>query len=179
MEGDKITVVFINTGSSDNRPSKITTDVLSDDFRITFIRFCVDIETIFMIFVAGSFSPFEGRSEFLFHLIQKSSAKSIAKERVIKMGHFTPEAVITVSPFRDKAMNVRVPLKISAKGVKDHDETGSKILRHVHLEEHTGNNTGDSMKEAVKEFTVIKEEMTEIFVDGENAMPVSNVDQFK
>ena len=35
------------------------------------------------------------------------------------------------------------------------------------------------MKQAVKEFTVFKEEMTEIFIDSENAMPVSNIDQFK
>ena len=128
MEGDKVTVIFINTGSGDNRPSKITTDVLSDDLGITFIRFCIDIETIFMIFVAGSFNPFEGRSEFCFHFIQKSGAEGITKESVVKVFYIAPEAVITVSPFRDEAMNVRVPLKISAKGVKDHDETGSKIL---------------------------------------------------
>jgi hypothetical protein len=35
------------------------------------------------------------------------------------------------------------------------------------------------MKEAVKEFTVFKEEMTEIFIDGENAMPVRNINQLE
>ena len=35
------------------------------------------------------------------------------------------------------------------------------------------------MKQAVKEFTVFKEEVTEIFVDGENAMPVNNINQFE
>ena len=35
------------------------------------------------------------------------------------------------------------------------------------------------MKQAVKEYTVFKEEVTEIFVDGENAMPVSNINQFE
>ena len=35
------------------------------------------------------------------------------------------------------------------------------------------------MKQAVKEFTVFKEEVTEIFVDGENAMPVKKIDQVK
>ena len=35
------------------------------------------------------------------------------------------------------------------------------------------------MKQAVKEFTVCKEEVTEMFVDGENAMPVNNINQFE
>lgn len=35
------------------------------------------------------------------------------------------------------------------------------------------------MEQAVKEFTVFKKEMTEIFVNGENTMPVSNVNQHK
>ena len=35
------------------------------------------------------------------------------------------------------------------------------------------------MKQAAKEFTVFKKEVTEIFIDGENAMPVSNVNQFE
>ena len=95
------------------------------------------------------------------------------------MFHIAPVAVITVSPFRDEAVDVRVPFKIPAKGVKDHDETGSEILRHIHLEEHSGNYTGDSMKEAIKEFPVFKKEVTEVFIDGENAVPMSNIDQFE
>ena len=35
------------------------------------------------------------------------------------------------------------------------------------------------MKQAVKEIAVFKEEMTEVFIDGENTMPVSNINQFK
>ena len=35
------------------------------------------------------------------------------------------------------------------------------------------------MEQAVEEFTVFKKEMTEIFVDGENAMPVNNINQFE
>ena len=78
MEGDKITVVFINTGSGDNRPSKITTDVLSDDFGVAFIGLCIDIEPIFVVFIAVSLDLFERRTDFSFHFVQKSSAEGIA-----------------------------------------------------------------------------------------------------
>ena len=35
------------------------------------------------------------------------------------------------------------------------------------------------MEQAVEEFTVFKKEMTEIFVDGENTMPVGDIDQLE
>ena len=179
VEGDKVTIIFIDTGSGDDRPTKITTDVFGDDFRIAFIRFGVNIETVLVIFIAGSFNLFERRTEFCFHFIQKGSAEGITKVSVVKVFHIAPEPVITVSPFRDEAMDMRVPLEISAEGMKNQDETRSKVFRHVHLEEHAGNDTGDGMEQAVKEFTVFKEEMTKIFIDCENTMPVGNINQLE
>ena len=35
------------------------------------------------------------------------------------------------------------------------------------------------MKEAVKKFTIFKEEVAEVFIDGENTMPVSNINQLE
>jgi hypothetical protein len=35
------------------------------------------------------------------------------------------------------------------------------------------------MEQAVEEFTVLKEEMAEIFIYGENTMPVSNINQLE
>ena len=128
MEGDKVTIIFINTGSGDDRPTKITTDVFGDDFRIAFIRFGVNIETVLVIFIAGSFNLFERRTELYFHFIQKGGAEGITKVSVVKVFHMAPEAIITVPPFRDEAMNVRVPLEISAEGMKNHDKTRGKVL---------------------------------------------------
>ena len=128
MEGDKVTIIFINTGSGDDGSTKITANVFCDNFRIAFIGLCVDIETVFVVLIAGSLNLFERRTKFCFHFIQKSSAEGVTKESVIKVAHIAPEAVITVSSFRDEAMNVRVPFKVSAKSVKDHDETGSEVL---------------------------------------------------
>ena len=112
VEGDKVTIIFINTGSGDDRAAKITANVFGDYLWIAFIGFCVDIETIFVIFIAGSFNRFEGRTEFCFHFIQKGSTEGITKESVVEVFHIAPEPVITVSTFRDEAMDMRVPLEI-------------------------------------------------------------------
>lgn len=176
MEGNKLTIIFINTGSGDNRSTKIAANIFGDNFRVAFVRFGINIKTLFVIFIAGSFHFFERRAGFSFHFVQKGSTEGIAKVSVVKVFHIAPESVITVSPFRDEAMNVRVPFEISAEGMKNHDKTGSKVFRHVHFEEHAGNDTGDSMKQAVEESTVFHEEPAEIFVDSENTVSVSNID---
>ena len=91
------------------------------------------------------------------------------------MVHAAPEAVITVTTFRDEAMDMRVPLKISAKGVKNHNEAGGEVFRHVHFKEHAGNNAGDGMKETVEKTAIFKKEMAEVFIDRENTMPMGNI----
>ena len=128
MERDHVTIILIDTGSGNDGTAKVTANVFCDNPGITFIGFGVDIEAMFMVFIAGCFYFFERRAECCLQFIQKSSAKGIAEVSVIKVFYITPKAVITVSSFRDEAMNVRVPFKVSAKSVKDHDETGSEVL---------------------------------------------------
>ena len=41
-----------------------------------------------------------------------------------------------------------------------------------------GNNAGDSMEETVEQGAVIKEELAEVFIDGKDTVPVSDIDQF-
>ena len=41
------------------------------------------------------------------------------------------------------------------------------------------NDTGDSMEKAVKESTIFKEEVAEVFINGENTMPVGDIDQLE
>ena len=69
MEGDRITIVFINTGSSYDWSTKITADVFGDDFRVAFIGLGVNIEPVFMVSVAGCFHFFERWTEYLFHFV--------------------------------------------------------------------------------------------------------------
>lgn len=61
MKGNEFTIVFINSGSGNNRTSEITTDIFDYIFRITFVRFCIDIETTLMIGIALCFYLFKRR----------------------------------------------------------------------------------------------------------------------
>ena len=179
VEGDKVAVVLVNPGSGNDGTAKITANILCNDFRITFIRLGINIESVFVLFVAGGFDFFEGRAKLGFHLIQESSAKSVTEIGVVKMFHITPEAIITVSTFRDETVNVWIPFQISSEGVKNHDETRSVVFGFIHFKEQRRKNAGDGMEETVEQSPVFKEELTEILIDGEDTMPVSDIDQFK
>ena len=77
VEGDHVTVIFINTGGGNDGPAKIAADVFSNDLRVTFIGFCMDIKTVFMVSVDGGFYFFERRADAAFQFIQKSGLESI------------------------------------------------------------------------------------------------------
>ena len=70
-----------------------------------------------------------------------------------------PEAVIREPAFRNEAVNMRIPLEWASKGMKDTDKAGNKVFRFVEVMEHTQNNTADSLKETVKERTVIEKKV--------------------
>ena len=91
----------------------------------------------------------------------------------------SPEAVITVSPLGNETMDVGIPFQVPAKGMKNHDKAGSEVHGLVLFVKHAGNNTVHGMEEAVKEFAVVEEKFAEVFIDGEHAMPVGNIDKFK
>ena len=63
--------------------------------------------------------------------------------------------------------------------MENHDKTGGEIHGLVLLIKHMGDNTVYSMEETIKQCPVIKEKLPEVFVDGENTMPVGDIDQFK
>ena len=76
-------------------------------------------------------------------------------------------------------MDVGVPFQISAKGMKDHDKTWSKIHGLILIEKHTGNDTVHSVEEAVEQCPVIKEELAEVLINGKDTMPVGNIYQLE
>ena len=49
MKSNEFTIVLINSGSGNNRATKITTDILDNVLRVAFVRFCIDIETMLVI----------------------------------------------------------------------------------------------------------------------------------
>ena len=179
VKRDKIPIVFINAWSGDNRAAKITTNIFYDVFRIAFVGLCIDIEPFFMFPVAAGLDSFERGAYSMFHFIKESGAEGIAKELIVKIIDAAPETIITVATFRNEAVDVGIPFQISAKGMKDHDKTRSKIHGLIPLEKHAGNNTVDGVEETVEQCPVIKKELAEVLVNGKNTMAVSNIYEFE
>lgn len=111
--------------------------------------------------------------------IEQGSLKSIAKKNIIEVRFSSPGKRVANPAFRNKTMNMRIPLKVSAKGVEDANEAWSKEFGFIVFMKQTKDNTTDGGKEAVKERTVLKKEGTEFFGDGKNAVPVLDIDNLE
>ena len=179
VESDRITGIMIDPGSSDDRPAKITTDILSDYFGVTEIRFRIDIETMFMFAVTSCFYFFKRRPDPDFQFIEESGAESTAEIVIVKVPDMTPGAVITVTAFGEEAVDMGIPFEVPAKSVEDHDISRGEIFGLVELEKHTGDDTGDRMEETVQERAVLEEKGTEIFINGKDAMAMADIDELK
>ena len=154
VESDRITVIVIDPGSSDDRPAKITTNILSDYFGVTENRFSIDIETMFMFAVTSCFYFFKRRPDPDFQFIEESGAESTAEIVIVKVPDMTPGAVITETAFGEEAVDMGIPFEVPAKSVEDHDISRGEIFGLVELEKHTGDDTGDRMEETVQERAV-------------------------
>lgn len=66
------------------------------------------------------------------------------------MFDMAPETIIAEAALRDQAVDMRIPFKIPAKGMQDHNETESKVFGMIHLGKHTGNNTVERMEKTVE-----------------------------
>ena len=137
VESNGISVIAVNPGSGNYRPAKIASDVFRHCFRITEIRFGIDIESLLMLGVTFRFYFFERRSDPVFQFMEKSSTESVTEIVVIQVFYMTPEAVITVSAFGKEAVNVGIPFEIAAKSMKGHDIAGSEIFGMVQVEKHS------------------------------------------
>lgn len=179
VESDRITVIVIDPGSSDDRPAKITTDILSDYFGVTENRFSIDIETMFMFAVTSCFYFFKRRPDPDFQFIEESGAESTAEIVIVKVPDMTPGAVITETAFGEEAVDMGIPFEVPAKSVEDHDISRGEIFGLVELEKHTGDDTGDRMEETVQERAVLEEKGTEIFINGKDAMAMADIDELK
>ena len=179
VERDRITVIVIDPGSSDDRPAKITTNILSDYFGVTENRFSIDIESMFMFAVTSCFYFFKRRPDPDFQFIEESGAESTAEIVIVKVPDMTPGAVITETAFGEEAVDMGIPFEIPAKSVEDHDISGSEIFGLIELEKHTGDDTGNRMEETVQERAVLEEKGTEIFINGKDAMAMADIDELK
>ncbi len=137
VEGNHISIIFINTGSSNNRAAKVTSDVFHNGIRVTFIGFGINIKTMFVVSIAFRFYFFKRRSDFGFQLVKKRGTEGIAKVGIMKVFDISPEAVITISAFRNQTMDMGIPFQIPAKSMQYHDKTRSKVFGFIHLKKHT------------------------------------------
>ena len=179
MEGDKAAIIFVDPGGGNNRTSQIAPNVFYGGFGVAFSWLGIDIETVFVFPVTTGLYLFERGTDFGFQFTQQGSAESIAEVGIVEVSNIAPETIIAVTTFGNKAVYVRVPLQISAKGVEYHDETGSKVHGLILFKKHTGDNAVYGMEETVKERTVIQEKIPELFINGKNTMTVGDIDQLK
>lgn len=127
----------------------------------------------------AGFNLFKGCPGPGFHFVKQGSAESIAEIGIVEVTDAAPETVIAVAAFRNQAVDMWVPFQIPAKGVKDHDETGSEVHGLILLKKHTGNNTVHGMEEAVKEGTVTQKKLPELLINREDAMAVDDIYELK
>lgn len=124
-----------------------------------FLGFCVNIEALFAFFINKSLCFLERLPDFMMEEIEKSGTKGVPEKSIVEMRNLTPGNMGTSGAFRNETVDMRVPVKRSAKGVKDTDETGSKFFRAVKFMKHFKNNTSDSGEKTIKKRAVFEKKM--------------------
>jgi len=61
-------------------------------------------------------------------MVQQSGTEGVAKQSVVEMLDGSPNGVVSCAAFREKNMDVGVPLQASSKGMQNANESGSKTL---------------------------------------------------
>ena len=146
MEGDSITIVFIDARSSNNRASQISADIFDGNIRDAKVGFGSDIENIGMVFLDVIFDFAKGWADGCSHHFEKDFTKSIAKESIVKVFNRSPGSDITGTTFRNKGVDMRIPLKVTSESMKNTDKTGSKIFSFIHVVKHTKDNVSNRGK---------------------------------
>lgn len=67
MESNPFSIVFINSGSGNDRTAKITSNVFYDGFWITEAGFGINIKTLLVFTITFRLHFFERRTDFGFH----------------------------------------------------------------------------------------------------------------
>ena len=179
MEGNKVTIVFVNAGGGDYRTAEIAADILDGSFRVTGIGLGINIEAVFVFAVAAGFHLFERRTDVSLQFIQECGTKGVSQISIVEMTGPAPEAIVAVTALGNQAMDMGVPFEIPAEGMKDHDETGSEVHRLILFKKHAGNNTVYGMEKTAKERAVFEKKVPKLFVNGKDTMAVGDVNELK
>lgn len=77
VKSNRLSVIAVNPGGGDGRAAEVTADIFYNGLRITFVGFGINIKTVFVVGITGSFDFFKRGADSCFHCIKKSSAESI------------------------------------------------------------------------------------------------------
>lgn len=151
MKGNGVSnlVVGINTGSSNNGATEITTDVFKDGGRGAFTGFGIDIETVFCVSVNGGLYPFKFRRKLFLEQIQKDGLECLAQVGIVEVRDMTPETTLINAAFRNKTVDVRVPFEVTSEGVQNADETRGEMPGVVQLKEQVRDHLVDGREEQI------------------------------
>lgn len=157
MESHVIPVVGIDSGKGNDRTSKVSADIFDNRFRVAEIWFRVNIKAIFAFTVYFRLCLFERGADAFLKFIQEDGLERFTEVRVIEVFNGAPEAVVGISAFGKKTVDMRVPFKRSSKGMEDANKTGDKIFRFVQGEKEFFDDNRNGLKKAVEQVTVLKE----------------------
>ena len=62
VKSNIVAIIAINSGSGDNRATKVAANIFNHRIRIAFVWFCIDVKTFFVILIASGFYSFERRT---------------------------------------------------------------------------------------------------------------------
>ena len=99
MEGDKVSIIVINTLCCNNRSAKVAADIFCDKRRITFLLFGKNIKALFMVFVHRRLNFFKGKANDGFHFIEKSSHESVSEISKVEMPFYFPVQIVAETTF--------------------------------------------------------------------------------
>lgn len=110
-----------------------------------------------------------------FQFIQQNSLKGFTEAGIIEICDLTPNAVIRKTAFSKEAVDMWVPFEWPSKGMKDADKPRDKVFGFIEGEKEFFDDVGNSLKETIEQFTILKEKMAQGIVNGKDKMPVCAV----
>jgi hypothetical protein len=100
MKSNEISIIVINSGTGNDRPPKVTTDVFNCDIRSAKVWFGSNIKAIFMLFINGIFDFVERRPESFGKLFEEDFTESITKKVIVKVLNSSPGSKVASTSFR-------------------------------------------------------------------------------
>lgn len=179
VKSNMFTIVRINTRGCDDWTTKVMTDVFYYSIKITKIRFCIDIETIFVLLINCSFCFLEGGTNHFFHFIKESSLESLPEISVVEMFNNAPKAIVRETALGEKTVDMGILFQGTTKCVKNTDKARNEVFRFIYLVKHGKDNTADSLKKAVQKIATFKKEVTQLLINCKDAVTMCAANKLK